>query len=465
MKKTALFSILAAGILVGCSEDAPRLDSIPDRDNPKFEVANSDGQAVTGITASKDGSLHTVEVTTNTAWEWTASGATDWCTVTVPEKNTGNGTVTITVTENVSADLRQTSIVIGPSTANNTALMRTIALTQPGADAIIDFDPADAIIDTGMGGQTGIAVTSNASWTVTVTNGADWCSVTPASGSGNGAVTVTATRNTSSSPTRTATLTFIAGGVLTETVNVTQQGNAPYHEPDNSEVIHFDEFSPNPTLTAGAKFVLTDRRDGKSYNVRMMEDGHYWMTQDLKFALGNPLGDGKTTFQAVMNGSPRDPAYENWYGDYTNINPLAGRGYIYDFTAVVQVRNAFGTATSYPKTQGICPPGWHVPTATLDTDSGTGEYNLLIEALPDIADWMPGGKWDGVLGGNTDETASSHWGKGAYGAYWSSTINPSNASQARHMQIEGPGRNPANVVRILTTGRHYGLLVRCIMNY
>jgi uncharacterized protein (TIGR02145 family) len=468
--KNKLFTILAAATLVACAgEDDLRLKAIPDRENPFFTA-----DAAT-IDAPKDGTSRTVNITTNTAWEWSAalgSGVATWCTV-APTSGIGDGVITLSISANASADARQTTLTI---TTGNPALKQVITIAQPGADPIITFDPATVTIASGTGGQQTVGITANCGWTVESSD-PEWCSVTPASGSLNGSVTVSVTRNVTTSLTRVATLTFTAGGTLTRSLSVTQEGNAPYHDPNTvtGTTIYFDEFSPNPALTVGALFALTDRRDGQAYKVRLMEDSRYWMIQDLKFALANPEGDAKVTFQATMNGSPKD-AVNGYYGDYSNLvapsgtRPLpAGRGYFYDMTAVIQVREVFGTATRFDRVQGLCPPGWHVPTATVA--DATGEYNQLSAALANAGEWFAEGKWEGVFAGNTNETASSLYGYNSalsvynYGGYWSSTINASNASQAYVWRIDGPNAGAtANTAYAAVTARHYGFLLRCVAN-
>ncbi len=74
----------------------------------------------------------------------------------------------------------------------------------------------------GTGETKSAAVTSNVSWTVT--DDQTWITVSPGSGTNNGTVSITCTANTGSS-SRSGTVT-LAGGGISKTVSVTQEGVA-----------------------------------------------------------------------------------------------------------------------------------------------------------------------------------------------------------------------------------------------
>ena len=89
-------------------------------------------------------------------------------------------------------------------------------------------------------GSTTIAITSNTNWSVS--DDADWLTVTPGSGSGNG--TVTATYSANALPTsRIGIITFSGTGVSSQSVAVTQS------DPTQVESLDDIKFSiyPNPT--------------------------------------------------------------------------------------------------------------------------------------------------------------------------------------------------------------------------
>jgi hypothetical protein len=132
---------------------------------------------------------------------------------------TGNGVVTVNVTANPTVAQRAATVTLTAGT-----LTRTVAVTQDGKIATLTTDKT-AIEAVYTAGNYPVAVTSNTTWTATVSAGATWCTVSPISGSGNGTVTVNVTAN-STNKHRAATVTLVAGAA-TQTVGVTQYIQPP----------------------------------------------------------------------------------------------------------------------------------------------------------------------------------------------------------------------------------------------
>ena len=65
------------------------------------------------------------------------------------------------------------------------------------------------------------AITSNIPWQASLTNGGDWCRITPATAKGDGKVEITVTANTAYLQERTATIT-VKAGAFNEEITVTQ---------------------------------------------------------------------------------------------------------------------------------------------------------------------------------------------------------------------------------------------------
>jgi uncharacterized protein (TIGR02145 family) len=138
--------------------------------------------------------------------------------------------------------------------------------------------------------------------------------------------------------------------------------------------ITFAAFDPCDGASYGATYTLTDDRDQKTYKVKYMPDGHYWMVKNLSF------GDkcDKTSFV----GSTSDQLGKinssgTYYGDCRNSSVGATNGYYYDWAAAVNAAGAYqgssayygcsgtasGTTPPAPAVcRGICPEGWHVST-------------------------------------------------------------------------------------------------------
>jgi hypothetical protein len=168
----------------------------------------------TAIDANFLAGTYSVAITSNSTWTATVNAAATWCTVS-PATGTGNGTVTVNVTEQPIAMQRAATITFTAGT-----FTCAVIVTQAGVPATLTTD-VTAINATYTAGAYAVTITSNSTWTATVPPAAAWCTIVPASGDGNGTVTVNVTEN--AAVTRAATIT-IAAGTLTRAVAVTQAG-------------------------------------------------------------------------------------------------------------------------------------------------------------------------------------------------------------------------------------------------
>jgi hypothetical protein len=109
------FSILLVVALVlfaGCSKDDPA---------PTLAVDH------TTIDAAGTAGSYPIAVTSNTAWTAAVNTAATWCTVS-PASVTGNGTVTVSVSENPTVAFRAATVTITAGSLN-----QTLVVTQVGA--------------------------------------------------------------------------------------------------------------------------------------------------------------------------------------------------------------------------------------------------------------------------------------------------------------------------------------------
>ncbi len=74
------------------------------------------------------------------------------------------------------------------------------------------------------GGSAKVSISSNETWEVTIADGAEWCSVSPTSGSGNGTLTLTVEAN-GLLEERTTQAT-VKGATLTKTISIVQAAAA-----------------------------------------------------------------------------------------------------------------------------------------------------------------------------------------------------------------------------------------------
>jgi hypothetical protein len=204
MKKFLFFMVATAAIaFAGCSKDSG--------ETPETTPALSISSA--SINATVVAGAYPVNVTCNVAWTATVGSGTAWCTLS-PDSGTGNGTVTVNVTENTGETSRTATVTIAAGT-----LTKTVSVTQAGTAPALSVS-ADNIPATVEAGAYPVNVTCNVAWTVTVSDNAEWCTPSPASGTGDGSFTVNITEN-ATTITRSATVTVTAG-TLNEAISVTQ---------------------------------------------------------------------------------------------------------------------------------------------------------------------------------------------------------------------------------------------------
>jgi len=215
MKKTHFFLMALASLMA-----AVAINSC-DKKNGEEEQETTVTPELTLNTASvaafNAAANYAVTVTCNTAWTAAVSNNATWCTVS-PKTATGNGTLTVSVTENTTSE-RTATVTISAGT-----LTKTIAVTQLATPPTLTLS-VDAIAATADESSYKFTVASNIAWTATVNSAATWCTLTDAVSSGVGYVTV----NVEANPTiteRSATLT-VTTGTLTKTVTVTQDAGAP----------------------------------------------------------------------------------------------------------------------------------------------------------------------------------------------------------------------------------------------
>jgi uncharacterized protein (TIGR02145 family) len=124
------------------------------------------------------------------------------------------------------------------------------------------------------------------------------------------------------------------------------------------------------TVTSDGKINSVTDYDGNEYPVVQI-GSQCWLAQNLRTTR---YSDGT----AITPGGSSTSATTAYYYDYSSSNiPLADRGYLYNWPAVM--RNSSSSSVTPSGVQGICPSGWHVPsdaewTQLTDYVSGQSEY-------------------------------------------------------------------------------------------
>ncbi len=203
-KRFSIAIVLACSLFAGCS-DGDGLEEGSFINSYILSVKPAD------ININADGSQQSMSITANC--DWHLSGAAEWLTASTLQGNNST-TVSLSASPNTSANSRSCTLSLEGGN-----LKRDITVTQSGADAKLSVSRTSLSFDYKTGTQT-FDIISNSPWTVS--SEAEWCTVSPLSGSNNGSITVNVTQN-STEQTRTANI-IVSGAGQTSTVIVAQNG-------------------------------------------------------------------------------------------------------------------------------------------------------------------------------------------------------------------------------------------------
>jgi uncharacterized protein (TIGR02145 family) len=231
--------------------------------------------------------------------------------------------------------------------------------------------------------------------------------------------------------------------------------------------ITFAAFNPCDGASYGATYTLTDDRDQKTYKVKYMPDGRYWMVKNLSF------GDkcDKTSFV----GSTSDQLGKinssgTYYGDCRNSSVGATNGYYYDWAAAVNAAGAYQGSSAYygcsgtasgttppapAACRGICPEGWHVPT---------GQEGLyFVERMSSICADDCGKCWFQIH--ETPPMGTISGNNMTYTDYIYTWNSNSSSPETASAQVFNTGYCQPNYENGGWAPRNDGRAVRCVMNY
>ncbi len=127
-----------------------------------------------------------------------------------------------------TVDVRELEIFYDPLNAVNNRLKAATygrGLWESDLYSVFSVTPANQNV-TDLAGSTSFTVTANSSTSWTASSNATWCTVTP-SGSGNGTIAANYTSNPTINPRVAGITATPSGGLLAQTVTVTQSGAAP----------------------------------------------------------------------------------------------------------------------------------------------------------------------------------------------------------------------------------------------
>jgi sugar lactone lactonase YvrE len=180
----------------------------------------------------------TFKITSNI--NWTISDDADWLTVN-PTSGVDNRTITVNFNANTLASSRVATIIITGSGKSDTVTVTQGIKILWGLPDNLDLSYEDR--------DSTFIITSNIDWTIS--DDADWLTVSPISGSGNDTITVNFTENTSTSP-RVAIITIYGPGINTQYLTVTQGIKKLTVLPNNLEVSY---------MAGTSTFIITSNID------------------------------------------------------------------------------------------------------------------------------------------------------------------------------------------------------------
>lgn len=161
------------------------------------------------------------------------------------------------------------------------------------------------------------------------------------------------------------------------------------------------------------------------------------------------------------NGTTEKYCYDN------NANNCATYGGLYQWAEAVQYKNGATNSTSpnpafSGNVQGICPPGWHIPTKT-EMETLTSSVSNNSNTLKAVDQGTGGGAgtnssgFSALLAGYRDANANGYFNNlGGFTNFWSSTEGNSNDAYAMYLNYTNSD------IYMAYSYKNFGFSVRCV---
>lgn len=307
MRKLLIWFAAATLALASCAEA------------PEINIDKED------LELNHNGGSFSFDVTSNCNWDLICdSDADSLLTISQMSGSAGTTTITVDVIKNEStAILKHYFTAVAHGTQKDA--LKTLTVTQD-APAYVMFNKTIATADY-IGGEYVFTVSSNFPWEITVDGDIE---VEPLTGTNeNGSDTITVTIPEYEGETdRNFSLSVTAKGddvVVNDKLEITQT---------------------SPALTVGSR----------SYKIKKMGDGRWWMVENLCYAAkGITIGDGTCGVWYPCSDFA-DEADDSADG-------IIAKGLLYSDAVAFNTNITTTTCRRQEGAQGICPDGWHIPTA------------------------------------------------------------------------------------------------------
>ena len=307
LNKTAvLTALLGFALLWSCSDK--------DDDGYKGEIR---------LTAPVDNAEYNLSNVDKITFSWTAvDGVTEYALKMSPDKdNVASSNVKFTTNGNsyeltaVTADQLLAGISVPPEGEANiywTVMpeppdagiktnVRMVKVKRGAENQPPNLEAPDGDVQfEAAGGEKPVNVVSNINWSVAVTGGDGWLTLSPTSGSGNGTITLTADPNFDAA--RSATLTFSGTGVSNKTITVSQS--------DGSGEIAFIWTTDNvPFTSAAAGSENVEIISNTAWTIDIEQTGNW-----LSVTPTSGTGNGEITLTVTANTGGARSAIVNLNG-------------------------------------------------------------------------------------------------------------------------------------------------------
>ena len=201
-------------------------DSAPDRLDIEEVTADDYDEATNTLHFAAASGEASIKFTTLRDWTAVVADGAAWCAVTPASGKGGNASVTVTVQPANTTDERSTEITLVSGEVSVTFTVEQEAMDWIELDNVTadDWNKATKTLHfTIAGGEATVNFTVTRGWTASVTENADWCTVTPEEGNGGQASITINVAKADDRAEREAEVTLESGDV-TVTLTVMQDG-------------------------------------------------------------------------------------------------------------------------------------------------------------------------------------------------------------------------------------------------
>jgi len=408
------------------------------------------------LTVPKAGGVYSVDVVSNTSWSvtynesWIASIDTvggrrpDTRPDSVSKARFDTITMKVTLLSDVKLADDKAKVILTTmgGTSKTLNITRSDKLTTTPASTVIPYE----------GGTSKQVVASNTSWTAEVNR--DWASLSKYVGTENDTIDVTVEASTPQSKPDTATITISTAVGKTAIATVIREGFT-----GKGETVTDINGNVYPTIWIKGQNWMAEALKCDKYDTE---------SEAYKAGIKSiPTSEGMVYSPYFVNAADTLNWITSEYADKLSSEQVAKLGYLYNWAAAVGVTDGNEESEEFDGfRQGVCPNGWHVPTATewKDLVAYIGKATTVGTNLKSTSGWYNDGN-------GTDDygfaalPSSSGYGNGItnvgyIASFWSTTTDATSVESATSRSISFSGTSLDENI----STKYYAQSVRCLKN-